>query len=284
MESELLKARGQNLTRDIRDAMKTKEFSAFKKNPSFRNSLMLFTKMGDKGAILVGGWSNYRYARKQGKSHAEALQFFEEQTSQAQQSADLSQLSVWQRGSSFTKLFSMFTSSQNQYFRREAAAIRNLLAGRTTKKQAAKTIAIYHFILPMLFQFVANGFKWDDDDELRAAIMGSFNGVFILKDVLGSVIRTVQKERTFGFGLPLWDSVEEFNRALRKIDWDDISMEDIIDAGKSLASAGGLVSGYGVKEMLNKYEGVKDFIDDDKEQGTKRFLGWSKWALTHTKK
>jgi len=280
----LLKARGANITRDMRDAMKTKEYTAFRKNPTFKNSMMLFTKMGDKGAIIVGGWASYKYARKQGLSHAEAITFFEEQTSSAQQSADLSQLSVWQRGSSFTKLFTMFTSSQNQYFRREAAAIRNLAAGRVSAKQAVKTVAIYHFILPMLFQFVASGFKWDDKDQLRAAITGAGNGVFILKDVLDSIIRSVQKERGFGFGLPLWDSVESFNKALRKLDWDDISMEDVIEASKALATAGGIVSGFGAKELINKYEGAKDFVDTKDPKGILRMLGWSKWAVNNQTK
>lgn len=283
-ESELLKARGENLTRDMRDAMKTKEYAIFRKKPGFKNALMVFTKMGDRGAILAGGWAVYRHARKQGKTHQQALTEFEERTSQAQQSADLSQLSEWQRGSSFTKLFTMFTTSQNQYFRRELAAIRNLFAERASKAQVAKTIAIYHFVLPMLFQFISNGFKWADKDQLRAAVIGPLNGVFILKDALDAIVRTIQKEKTFGFGLPLWDSVEEFNKSLRKIDWDDISMEDVIEATKKLATAGGLVTGFGVKELINKYEGAKDFMDDDKKKGIMRMLGWSKWAIEQGEK
>jgi hypothetical protein len=281
MDSELLKDRisRQAVTRDMRDAMRSQEYSAFTKTKSLKNSMMFFTRLGDVGAIVSGGWSNYRYARKQGKSHAEALKFFEEQTAQAQQSSDLSQLSVWQRGSSFLKIATMFMSAPNQYFRREAAAIRNLFSGRISKIQAAKTIAIYHFILPMLFQFVASGFKWKPEDQLRAAIMGSLNGVFILKDILDSVIRAFQKDKGFGFAMPLWTSVDDFNRSLRKIDWEDISLIDVIDASKELAKAGGLVSGYGVKQMINFYEGAKDYIDDDKEKGIKRMMGWSRYEI-----
>jgi len=173
-QSEVLKARGANLTRDIRDAMASEEWAAFKKSPNFLNSLMITTKLGDRGAILFGGWSVYKHTLDKTGSKEKAMAEFEKVTSATQQSADLSQLSVWQRGNTFQKMFTMFTSSQNQYFRKEYSAIRNLVAGKISAKKAAKTILIYHFILPMFFQWVSDFGKWNKDEQLRAAIPGFF--------------------------------------------------------------------------------------------------------------
>jgi hypothetical protein len=53
---------------------------------------------------------------------------------------------------------------------------------------------MYHFIMPMLYQWVASGFPMIDDweeedtsDMARAAIIGNFNGLFLIGDVIQSL-------------------------------------------------------------------------------------------------
>ena len=284
-DSELLKARGQNITKDIQDAAHSREFALFKKNPNWRNMLLVTTRMGDRGAILLGGWAVYRHAIKQGKTHAQAIEAFERATSKAQQSADVSQLSEWQRHN-IGKLFSMFTSSQNQYFRQELNAIRNLVAGRIPATKAAKKIMIYHFALPMLFQFVADGFRWDEDNQKRASILGSFNGVFLIKDFLDMFLRGTIGQHVFDVdALTIGRSLENFTKAGIDVfnDFgksDDIWMEAIHDLS---ADAGALV-GIPVKQFQDAYKGFEEFERGKELEGTLIMMGWSPWIIGQQEK
>lgn len=278
-QSEVLKARGQNLTRDIRDAMKSDEFSAFRKNPSFLNSLMFMVKMGDRGAILLGGWSVYKHALDKTGSAEKALKAFEDSTSAAQQSADLSQLSTWQRGNTFQKMFTMFTSSQNQYFRKEYMAIRNLIASKVSAKKAAKTILIYHFLLPMFFQWVSDFGKWNKEEQLRAAILGSFNGIFIIGDMLDSAIRQLIGLKTFEPGPAPLSISKGILKAIKELKEDDISSEDFIEALKNLSISTGQVTGIPFKTINDWLEGVEDIQKGQIGRGALKLLGWSPYVV-----
>jgi len=278
-ESELWKERGMSVTRDIKDAMQSEEFSAFKKAPNFLNSLMLATKIGDKGAIFVGGWTVYQAELRKTGSKEKALDAFEKFASETQQSADLSQQSQFQRGNSFTKLFTMFTSSQNQYFRKELGAIRNLIAQRIPPAQAAKKIMIYHFVLPMLFQWVASGFRWDDKEQKRAAILGSFNGIFILKDMLDAIVRAGLGMKVFDPSVPILTAGKGAAKAAKLFNADDITNEDIIEAIQDISTGTiGPVTGLPIKQLLNAYEGVLE-LDDDTGKGIKKMSGWTDFSL-----
>lgn len=278
-ESEFLKARGMNLTRDIKDAMKSEEWTAFKKNPNFLNSLMITTKLGDRGAILLGGWSVYKAELKRTGSKEKAMALFEEKSSAAQQSADLSQLSVFQTGNSFMKLFTMFTSSQNQYYRKEYMAIRNLIAGKSSPVKVAKTILIYHFILPMLFQLVSDFGKWDKEEQLRAAILGSANGIFIVNDILNNIIRTMIGLKTYEFSVAPATIIRKITSAFKKLTVDDLSSEDVIEAMKDFGEVGGYVSSLPIKQVNDWLEGTKDIQEGETGRGALKLLGWSPYVI-----
>jgi hypothetical protein len=278
-ETEFMKARGQNMTRDIKDAMKSEQWSAFKKSPGFLNSLMFMTKLGDRGAILVGGWSVYRHTLKKTGSKEKALAEFERVSSETQQSADLSQLSAWQRGTTFQKMFTMFTSSQNQYFRKEYMAIRNLIAGKITPTKAAKTILIYHFLLPMFFQWVSDFGKWNRKEQLRAALLGSFNGVFIIGDILDNIIRQLVGLRGFKFTTPIIDEINQIQRSFGKLAAGDLSNEDFFEALKELEETAGLVGGLPLKQVNNWLEGIKDILEGEPLIGALKLLGWSPYIV-----
>jgi len=183
-----------------------------------RNVLMLPTKAGDFGGIMAG-WTVYHYYYKKQKTlgktdseaHIFALNKFERAISRSQQSSRLVDTGELQKGS-WGKLFTMFKNSQQQYFRYESAAIRNLLKGRGSKAKNIKTIALYHVLLPVTFQAIANAFS-DDDKEierkrlLRAGIMGSFNGILIASDIIEFILEKAMGERWSYSASPLEGSV-----------------------------------------------------------------------------
>jgi len=279
-ESELLKARGMNITRDIRDAMNTTEWAAFQKNPSFLNSLMLTTKLGDRGAILLGGWSVYRNALKKTGSPEKAMAEFERVTSDTQQSADLSQLSMWQSGNVFQKMFTMFTSSQNQYYRKERMAISNLIKGKISVAEAGKKILIYHFLLPMMFQLVSDFGVWNKKEQLRAAVLGAANGIFIVNDILDSAIRQLLGMKTFRRGtVAALQFADGALKAMKKITADDITTEDVVDAFKDLSETVGYTSGLPFKTLNDWSEGVEDLQKGESLRGGLKLLGWSPYVI-----
>lgn len=175
----------------------------------FVDFAMYTTKLGDKGAIYLGGSPNYSYykdqALKQGKTEKEAIDIairkFERDTKRTQQSSDIQDKDYLQTGDPITKALNMFLTTPKQYLRNEIIAVRNLyraISGKAYKGtvgQNVRTFVTYHFFMPLLFQYVSmglpgilRGFRDDDDkDLLRAAIIGNLNGLFILGEVVNTI-------------------------------------------------------------------------------------------------
>lgn len=172
------------------------------------NAMMYFTKLGDAGAIYLGGMANYSYykaqAMKQGKSEQEAIDIavrkFEKDTKRTQQSSDLQDKDVFQTGHPVVRALNMFLTSPKQYLRKEIQSIRNLNrklmawdrnAGKGSVRENLRTFVMYHVFMPVLFQWVAGGMPglfraWredDDEDLLRAGIIGNLNSLFIVGEV-----------------------------------------------------------------------------------------------------
>lgn len=277
MQSTLMQHRWRKgeIERDIKTAMNSAEFARLRVKPSFMNKLLWLVKLGDSGAIILGGYPIYKYHLSQGRSPEEALRIFESVTESTQQSADLSEQSSWQRGGSFAKLFTMFMSSPNQYFRKEFGAVRNLAAGRIDKAQFFKTVAIYHLLLPMFFQWVSDRFTWDKEEQLRAMILGPLNGIFIFGDGLDAIIRAALGMQDFGLGMPIWSIFKDFGKALRLLDPDELDTEDFIRALRGLAGGVGGATGIPLKQFVDLLIGFSDLLAGEFEEGIAELLGWS---------
>lgn len=285
--SELMKARGQNMERDIQQAVRSDQHRAFKKHQSFLNMLMLNVQVGDQAAILVGGWPVYKYNYDQnikagmGKKEAQekAIAKFEKTTKLAQQSAYLSDLSAFQRMGSIAKLFSMFKTSPNQYFRKELSAIRGALTGRMPLKQAAKTLAIYHFVLPMFFQFISDGFEWDWEEQKRAMITGSLNGMFIVGDGFDAIVRGALGLKVWEVETPIVSTKDDVIKAITSVDWNDITTEDLLDAADGLLSATGKATGIPTEQAITAVEGINKMRLGSYYEGLGILLGWSPYKM-----
>ncbi|SED10053.1 hypothetical protein SAMN04489761_4274 [Tenacibaculum sp. MAR_2009_124] len=158
---------------------------------------------------------------KEKQAHRKAIRDFEIGFKLSQQSSDASDLSIIQHGRGvLTILFVPFKNSQFSYFRRISANSNNILrryrkfketqlskgAGESKASLIAlakiakegdtfrdlENVLLYTHILPMLWQYVASGVpgvltEWDEDDTdemIRSGVLGLFDGVFILNDVL----------------------------------------------------------------------------------------------------
>lgn len=278
MQSEMLRNRGEHMERDVKTAVNSDAYASFRKSKSFLNTLMMNIQIGDQGAIITGGWSVYKYWLPK-VGHEKALLKFEQVTSITQQSGDLSKQSYWQRGGSYAKLFTMFKSSPNQYFRKELGAIRGIVTGRGSKVQHAKTIVIFHFLLPMFFQWVSDWFQWDPEEQKRAAILGSFNGIFIFGDLLDSLIRTSLGLRVFDNEIAIYSIGDDISKAIKLIGDDDITTEDVFKAIRGMAGATGSITGVPLKQPVDATLGIGRILNGDYERGISTFLGWSPYTI-----
>tara|TARA_R110000787_G_scaffold60051_4_gene136201 strand:- start:13259 stop:16513 length:3255 start_codon:yes stop_codon:yes gene_type:complete len=173
-------------------------------------ALMAFTMAGDKGAIMLGGMPNYRHYKAEFKkqnpnaTNQEAIDYaivkFEADTLRTQQSYDLQDKDYYQTSGAFLRAFNMFLTTPKQYLRREIIAARNLRRiassggkqGKGTVWQNARTLFVYHAIMPMFFQYVSMGlpgiFRDRRDDDLQelgmAALLGNLNALFIVGDLI----------------------------------------------------------------------------------------------------
>lgn len=279
-DSTFVKNRAKDFTLEVKEINESTPVRNFLANKNFRNLMMLPTSLGDKSSIFLGGYPVYRYWIKQGLNHEQAIEKFERASNSTQQSSYLSQLSSWQ-GNNLGKLFAMFTSAPNQYFRKEYSAIRGLITGRMPYDQVIKRIAIYHFILPMFFQLIANLGRWDDKDEARAAMLGSFNGLFIIGDALEFLISKAQGDFAFSNNIPFIKEFESGAKALVDMakSLDDIGSEDFFDAIKDLTASAGNIAGLPVEKLYNIWEGAMDIMDGEYIYGTEKLLGWTPWVV-----
>lgn len=291
-ESTFIRTRGKagEIERDIRAALKTDVYKRFSKLHNFWNMAMMNIRLGDKGAIVTGSWAMRRAGMKKGVNLTETIRGYEEFSAETQQSADISQLSAVQKGGTFSVLFTMFKSSQRQYLAKEVNAIKTLFQkGGTSPKNIAKVariLAIYHVLLPVLFQYIANFGGWDEDDRkeyLRAGLLGSLNGLFLFGDIIDGIVRTAMGLRRWPQEVPIATIGKDLEQAIKKIDLEDITAEDVKEALFELAEAGNSL-GIPVQYAKNLPMGLKEMAEGDIYKGIGLLLGWSEYYLKREKK
>jgi regulator of RNase E activity RraB len=259
---------------------------------NLKNSNYFFMTMGDKFSVVYGGWSVYKYyydlAIKEGKSPAEAkkigLEEFETASNRTQQSGFISDLpSMMRTGGSWANFFTMFVTQQNIYYRKESTALRNLFARRGSAVENVKIFALSHFVLPMWWQFVGNGFRWDDEDELRAALLGSINGIL----VWGSVIEATA-ERAMGspFGIvsnPFLDSIEKAGKAVagayKYLAEGDYNAKGIASELHKVVTGVATLKGIPYGQITKEAEGIYKFVQNPTPGGAMKLSGFSSYSL-----
>ncbi|MCH7640995.1 hypothetical protein IID22_02270 [Patescibacteria group bacterium] len=314
-----LPVRGDNMTRELRSIAANRRFNKFRKFGKFKDMLMWSTRLGDKGAIQFGGWGVYKYHYEQatGKpfdfnmslqdiitsaAHKKAFSAFTRASSKTQQSGDTDQQGDWQRGGAWAKTFTQFASSPLGYMRREIEALRSAFGtkeatlaflkgeGKITRQQFAKSIAIYHHIIPSMFLFIASGLDWDWEEQTLVMTLGSLSEWVIIGDIVETVARHGMKELVEDSTLNVWDLElnpifelpKDIIRAVSRIKWGDVEMEDIVNHVRNIAAVGiGPLSGLPLKQIFDGMEGIGDIIDEEKYTlgGWKKVGGWTPYII-----
>lgn len=284
-KSELVRARGipeVDLARLGKTTKVQEKYGQlFRKTRKLQDLLLLPTKFGDKGAILVGGWAYYRSQIKKGKTHEQAIDAFEEITARTQQSTDIDRLGRLQRGNALTRGLTMFITSPNAFLKQEVKAVRQFKRGEISGKDFGKKIFLYHFALPALFQFVANGFTFDEEDQLVAVATGSLNGYLIIGDVISNTIRSLTTGDKFkpADSIKFLKSIQDIFYGIADAAENFGDTEEMLDAASDIASGAGSLTGLPVDQAKNMAEGIDDFDSGRPVRGTLRFLGYPKKSV-----
>lgn len=288
-ESTFLKDRQDALSLEMRDLMRSNEYHMFGKMRGLRQYMFWFTQFGDKWSIIMGGWTVYKSVLNKTGDKALAMEAFERSADKYQQSGHIDQLSAWQRSNNvFQKALTMFTSDQMKQARAEIHAIRDAII--SGKKEdilyAAKTIAIMHIILPNLVQFITNGMEWDDDDQLRATVLGPFNVYPIVGDILntlywGTARIMGKKLDNFGsFETAIIKPLKSIEKAFKKIKPEEITGEDIMEALIVLVKETVPIAGLNLKPVIDMGQNGPKYLDKG-EYGNfvKLMAGWSPYVI-----
>jgi len=290
-ESELFSSRGMNIDRDFQAITSDKSFFNFLgKHPTLTKVLMIPIRLGDKGAIAIGGYARYSaLMKKNGGDKKAALASVEKVTIRTQQSNDIDQISALQNESGYVRVLSQFMSSANAITRAEYDAIIDGISGRANKRELAKRLLIYHVIIPNTIQFIANGFTWDDEDQLQATILGALNGWFIVGDIIEGSYRVLTRDDGQFFDLGIRHPLSFFNDiflAANDFQKNGIRFEDFLDGSTAIdRAARGVSGGMGVPlaTMLNEARGVGELFNardsDDVKEGVALMLGFSPYTI-----
>jgi len=183
------------------------------------NFIMYSTKFGDKAAIYLGGMPNYLYYKDQAlkrglseeQAQKEAIIKFEKDTKRTQQSMDLQDRDYYQTAGALQRGLNMFLTTPKQYLRKEIQSTRNLWrklkawdrnAGKGTLGENLRTFITYHLLAPTLFQYVALGLPGllrpvrpdDEEDLIRAMVIGNLNALFIVGDAVNQIADVIQQK------------------------------------------------------------------------------------------
>lgn len=285
--SQYMKTRGTNIIKDFEEVSKSEMLKNLGTKIGLREFLMLNIQLGDRGSIYMGGWALYKYMLKKTGDPVQAMAEFERITNETQQSSYMSEQSAWQ-SNPFGNWFTMFQSSQNQYLRKELTALRGLATGRMDWDKAMKTLFIYHFLLPMFFQFVSDGFRWDKDAQLRAAVLGSLNGAFVLGKVMERMVDwAITGTLNYKLGIKeLFPPVSVLENGAKFLSdsvnyaVDDISLEDYMEALRGAVRTAGEATGLPLKYPMDVAAASGDYLDEEEYgKAVLLWLGWSPYAL-----
>ena len=276
--------RDNSLDRDFADLMNSKQYKAWLSNPTLKNMLTKNVRVGDQAAIVWGGWSYVRYLKKQvnpetGQNYTqqEALDVMVRKAEETQQSGATHQLSEFQSGGSWARLFTMFSTGPVQATRQIVEAQRGLAAGRIDMAQYAKTMAIYYVMVPLSFS-VASSFLSREDWEggLKNAgisvLLGPLGATYSVGNLLVNTARHAFNMRKYPNAGPFSDTLgymsKFLNRLFSPVTGAEEGITDLTDQDwVNLLQAGLNLNGMGIpaRRAYRIVAGLHDLAEDVQE-------------------
>ena len=185
-----------------------------------------FTRVGDLGAVIFGGYAQIQSDLQNGISQEQAFKNFEIKTIRTQQSGLTSSLSNMQNNAknhSFYRFFWAFKNQSLQYLRNIYDNIIMYQRGEISKKKLSKILLLYMVVQPAIFTYLGifgyNLFAINDDDDddeneklakkvIYSFIKSPFDGIPLLSDMLSAVGNKFVGDKQYDvFSMPLLDDI-----------------------------------------------------------------------------
>lgn len=178
---------GEGFERDIKYAIKRNVGREIANTRNFGEVMFSLIRNADKFTVFQGSWASFisKYKDITGSEFdlknydkqavQQAIEYAETITARVQETSRLDTLSEVQRAGSIAKLFTMFQSQPSKYYRVMINAGRNYRAGRGSKAENVKRILMAWFVVPMIYQFVADKFQFDKKHQAKVALLGPFS-------------------------------------------------------------------------------------------------------------
>lgn len=246
----------------------------------------VFIRLGDREAFVALGYARVKHdIEVLGLSQEQAFRNFDRMVNSTQQSADADRLSTLQRGGPWGRAMSMFMTAKNSLFRAEMRAWRGLLRGKISKGEFTKLMAIHHFAIPTMIQFLANGFKWDNDRQLLAMGLGSMVNYMIFGQLMwqiGTNMFTDDGGPFYKPEIPLLSIVWDLGSGIVNLggDIEDDTYEGFWDIAENL----GHFFGKPIGKIHDVWDGIWAAADGEVGDATKIILGVSPTELKKSDK
>lgn len=225
LTSDFVKARGLNQSQELNAMMEYAKKNSSRGRLALSTAQTMWLRFGDKASILLGGSALFKYYRSQGMTVAEAVEKTSSAARQTQSSGHIADLSVLQASKGY-RLFTAYMNQPIQLIRLETEALMAMASkgfikgeGRMSRTDAIKTVVITHFVIPMLFQAVVDA-GWDDEHQKRAAVIGNFNSIPLLANLISNLYHRLaqeEEERQMGSGSILDSWVRDIDKAFREL-------------------------------------------------------------------
>lgn len=236
---DYIKNRVGNIDIDLKDITASRDYQKFRLNPTIRNFMTINVKLGDKAAIIMGGWGYAKYLQdSQGLTRSQAIKVMAAESDKTQQSSSLEERSRIQRGGTAWKMAATYSSGPIQAARQEVEAIRGMVSGRMTKKQGIKTLFIYHVLVPAMYSAAASVISGEDAEEayknaMVAIALGPLGSSYSIGRTITSAVKKVFGMKSYIDAGPFGDSVASVSKVAADIaegDIGDISLDDGVAA------------------------------------------------------
>lgn len=254
---DLRKRYGFGFERDIRDAAKQDWVKKLSGSADVSDWFFAMIKAGDRFATVQGSWAKYQSELKAGKSDDAAIASAVQSTNRTQPTSTLSTLSAGQRGGSFVKLLTMFQNQPNKYFRVIATNARALKYHRGSQLKAATNIAVAWVVLPMLFQFISDAFRFRKEKQLQAALLGPANNLLIVGSLAKTAVGWAFGEMYDYQGSPVLSTGRKAKAAVSKLTKQNVTTEDVVASIEFMAEAVGQVAGIPTPAIVQAEKAIR---------------------------
>ncbi len=241
-------------------------------------------RFGDRGGVYLGSWAVYYHNRYVlGRSKKESIVEFEKNAEKTQQSFAPNRLSMWQSDNNFImKSITAFSTAPLGYVRIITTALRDYKRGNIRGAELAKVIAVYHFLLPQLFQYVSNAFTWDDDDQWRAMFIGNLNMYPIMGDAINNAFARAQGIYYDNPSIFALDGVADLTNEIADLvsdEYNEIASGEGKFSVADFFAASGLLVGSAFATFMNIGGGVQDIQEGDVVKGAGRIMGYTERVM-----